>query len=109
MMIYLSPKKPFKVVNISLLEKLPDSVPTWNDRPVYITVYTYGKEKTPLEFTCDIEVDAGYNGTTTEIGLVGRYVQKRIHKTPQYQQLLSQFPDWADVIPWLGTFESWII
>lgn len=96
-------------MKISLVDKVPETVPVWNGRPVYLIVYTYGIA-TPLNFQFDVEVPKNWNGNSTvEIAVVGRYVQKNVIRMPLYQKFLDQFPEWADVQAWLGAFESWIV
>lgn len=99
------------MANISLLDQLPKDVIKWNNRPTYVIVYTFGKEVTPLNFLFDIEIpkDVNSSNTSVEIALIGRYVQKRIIRSPQYQLFLEQFPDWVDMTAWVGAVESWII
>lgn len=110
MLVYLSPKDGAKIVNISLVTKVPESVPVWNNRPVYLIIYVYGVEAKPLTFQFDVEIPSNWNATTTvDIAVVGWYVHKRDLKTPSFQKFLDQFPDWADAQGWLGAFESWVI
>lgn len=88
---------------------MPPSV-EWNDRPAYIIVHTYGKEKADLNFEFDVEVPPGWNSSSTvNIALKGSYVHKRITRTPQYLDFLKKFPEWADVVPFVGAYESWVI
>lgn len=110
MLVYLSPKQGGRIAEISLVDKVPENVPLWNDRPIYLIGYTYGIETTPLTFQFDVEVPHNWNATiSVEIAVVGWYVHKRDLKTPSYQKFLDGFPDWADAQGWLGAFESWVI
>lgn len=98
-----------KLVNISLLDEELTPTVQWNGRPTYIILHTYGKEKASLNFEFDVEVPQDWSQTTTvDIAMIGSYVHKRMTRTPQYSELLKKFPDWADVVPFVGAYESWI-
>lgn len=111
MLVYVSPKRDLKVINISLIINLPDVIPIiWNDRPVYLISYAYGIEATPLAFQFEVEVPSDWNANATvDIAVVGWYAHKQDLKTPSYQKFLDGFPDWADAQGWLAAFESWVI
>lgn len=82
----------------------------WNGRPTYVILHTYGKEKAELNFEFVVEVPQEWkNSSTVDIAVTGSYVHKRIIRTPQYLELLKKFPDWADVQPFVGAYESWVI
>lgn len=99
-----------KIVNISIIDKLSHQTVQWNGRPVYLILHTYGKEPSPLEFYFDVEIPQGWTSSSTvDIAIIGSYVQTRTVKTPQYQNLLKSFPDWADVASFLGAYESWVV
>lgn len=108
--IYLSPKSNASLLNTSLADGPSEPSVEWNGRPVYIIIHTYGKEKAELNFSFDVEVpDDWKQSYTVDIAMFGSYVHKRIQKTPQYLDLLKKFPDWADVVPFVGAYESWVI
>lgn len=109
--IYLSPKENVELKNISLLNDSMAPSVEWNNRPTYIIVHTYGKEKTDLNFQFDVKLpQMWYNhSSTVDIALIGSYVHKRIVRTPQYLEFLKKFPKWADVVPFVGAYESWML
>ncbi|KAJ8963361.1 hypothetical protein NQ318_018833 [Aromia moschata] len=108
--IYLVPKKDMKLVRISLIESLVQSNFWYNDRQLYFILFTYGRDPADLSFTFDVEVPEGYNGTTVDVAATAKYVHdKKFVKTPYYLSLIRQFPDWADVTPWLGVYSSYVL
>lgn len=82
----------------------------WNGRELCIMISIWAQTQKALTFTLDIETPPNFGGTTTEIGLSGIYVHDSINrKVPHYQRFLKEFPDWADLTAWLGTYENfWV-
>ncbi|RZC42917.1 endoplasmic reticulum metallopeptidase 1-like [Asbolus verrucosus] len=108
--LYLSPKRGVKVLNISLMDRMPPEgdKAVWNERDLYFILHIYGKQAAPLRFSFDVEVPANSSGVTTEIAVSGIYVHDEINrKVPHYVQFLNEFPDWVDLTAWLGSYESW--
>lgn len=96
------------LLNTSLAE-VPLETMIWNRRPAYIILYTWGKTNTPLVFSLDFVSPPKWKDPIFEIALTGKYFDDRTNmKTPQYTQFLNQFPNWTDIIPSLGSYESWI-
>ncbi|XP_044265898.1 endoplasmic reticulum metallopeptidase 1-like [Tribolium madens] len=108
--LYFSPKFGVKVLNISLVDKMPSDSAKWNGRDLYFIIHIYGKEAAPLRFNFDVRVPPNITDATTEIAISGIFVHdEKNRKVPHYAQLINSFPDWADVTAWLGSYESWWI
>ncbi|KAJ3649732.1 hypothetical protein Zmor_021456 [Zophobas morio] len=108
--VYLSPKTNTKIVNISLIERLPSERTVWNDRDIFFILHVYGKERAALKFTFDVEVSTNATNLTTEVAVAGIFVHdEQNNKTEEYSEFLNEFPSWADVTAWIGSYESfWI-
>ena len=108
--LYFSPKFGVKVLNISLLEKMPEESAVWNNRDLYFIINIWGKEAAPIKFSFDVQVPKNVSGVTTEIAVSGIFPHEdKNRKMPHYVQFLNEFPDWADLTAWLGSYESWWI
>lgn len=109
MALYLEPKNNTKLINISLIDTLKQLQDTSSGQ-LYFILHTYGKDPADLTFTFDMMVPPNYNGTTIDVAVTAKYVhENKFIKTPYYADLLKQFPEWADVTAWLGSYSSYII
>lgn len=109
MAFYVSARAQTKIITTSLHDILPSKASKWNGNPVYFILYTYGKEPAPLNFSIDVEGPDNWDRAMIEIALTGKYVHDRLNVlTPHYSNFLKQFPDWAQLTAWLGTYELWI-
>lgn len=109
LMVYISTRDKIKLVKTNLIPELPSEPIIWNGRPAYMMMYTSGKENTPLTFSLEVEGPINWNGPKFDVALIGKYMHDRFNvKTPHYLKFLGEFPNWADVIPWLATYESWV-
>ncbi|KAF5280389.1 hypothetical protein FQR65_LT03198 [Abscondita terminalis] len=107
--IVVSARQNAKFIATSLVDKLPSNVIMWNDKPTYVILHTWGLESTPLLFTLDFEVLTNLEEKILDIAISGRCMHDRTNvKTPQFVQFLNEFPEWADVAPYLATYESWV-
>lgn len=98
------------LLSLSLIESVKHSEYTYNNKRLYFILFTYGKDPADLNFTFDMMVPVNYNGSTVDIAVTAKYVhENKFIKTPYYANLLKEFPDWADVTAWLGTYSSYII
>ncbi|XP_036344798.1 endoplasmic reticulum metallopeptidase 1-like [Rhagoletis pomonella] len=105
MAIYIGPKASNKIVNWSFNETmLGDS---WS--PPFFIYYSYGKDSSALEFFIDLEVLAD-NSTTEnlEIGIVGHWIHQTNTRPDEYEKFIQSFPDYAFVVDWVATYESWL-
>lgn len=107
MSVYLSPKANKKLTAISLVPELPKETIIWNDRPAYLITYVWGVQNTPLLFSVDFADLPNNNEPTFDIALSGRYVTTNDNISPEYRQFLNYFPNWTDIVPSLGAYESW--
>ncbi|KAF2903089.1 hypothetical protein ILUMI_03105 [Ignelater luminosus] len=107
--LYISAKPGAKLIRMNLVPELPSNPVIWNGRPLYVVLYTWGKEKTPLNVTLDFEIPPDWNSSIFDIALMGNFKDERTYvKTPHFAQFLREFPDWTDVIAWIGVYESWV-
>lgn len=91
------------------MPELPSDPIIWNGRPLYVVMYTWGKEKTPLNVTLEFETPPNWNSPIFDIALMGNFKNERTYvKTPNFINFLREFPDWTDVIAWVGVYESWV-
>ncbi|KAJ8924322.1 hypothetical protein NQ315_007115 [Exocentrus adspersus] len=108
--IYLVPRNSTKLLHMNLVETVKQPEYNYKKRQLYFLLHTYGKDPADLTFTFDMEVPPNYNGTTVDVAVTAQYVhENKFIKTPYYAQLLKEFPDWADVTAWLGSYSSYII
>lgn len=104
----MSPRHGASLIATSLVSELPETR-TWNDRPLYVVVYGWGRKNTPLTFSVDIETSSTFKGPALDIALVGRYLHVGNSVfLPEYQEFLNKFPKWTDIMPMLSTYESWV-
>lgn len=107
---YLVPKKKVTLVNISLLDEVPEPSRIFDGRPLYFILYQFGKGEIKPSFDFTVEVPEGWEGPTVDLIVIGRYVhEKKMRKTPQFVNLLNQMPNWADVTAWLATYHAYVI
>lgn len=43
-----------------------------------------------------------------DIAVVGHYTHYEELETNEFRDFVKSFPDWAQVTPWMCTFESWV-
>ncbi|KAK4883948.1 hypothetical protein RN001_000219 [Aquatica leii] len=109
MHIALSAKPNTTLMSTSLVDRLPENPIIWNNKPTYVIMHMWGVESTPLLFTLDFKVPKYWEGPIMDIAVVGHCVHDRTNvKTPQFVQFLNEFPKWADVTPYLTTYDSWV-
>lgn len=102
------PKPGFNLVDLSLVDI--DKPNHGIDERMYFIRATSGKEPTDLTFTFSVGVPPNHNGTTVDLVASGNYIHnKKFVKTPFYENFLKQFPDWADVTAWLGTYYAFVL
>ncbi|XP_050500208.1 endoplasmic reticulum metallopeptidase 1-like isoform X1 [Diabrotica virgifera virgifera] len=107
--VFMVPKEGMKMVNISLLEKVPKFINSFHGRPLVFLNSVAGESPTTLTITFDMEVPENYEGPTMDIAISSIFVHsKTAIKTPYYQQFLQQFPDWADLTAWIGSYAAYV-
>ncbi|KAK5648928.1 hypothetical protein RI129_003820 [Pyrocoelia pectoralis] len=108
MHITISPRINATLIKNNLVPHVPKTL-IWNNRKIYIILHVSGAEVTPLSISLNFQVPANWEGPTFDIGISGKCVHDRTNlKTPQYVKFLSSFPEWADVVPHLATYETWV-
>lgn len=108
MSLFISPKEGINVTAISLLEETPEADLKWKGRDVFYIKYGYGKEAA-LEFTVEVKTPENWNKPTLDLLISGHYVHVRLNeKSDEFKRVLSELPDWTDVMPALSSYEAWI-
>lgn len=79
------------------------------DELIFIN-HVYGKIKTNLEFTMDIQAD-NINKPLMDFVVSGKYYHLKGQETitKEFDEFIKKFPDWADVTPSLANYESYVI
>lgn len=109
--IYLIPKQDVILHNTSLVETLYTPKHTFQERPMYFVLYQFGIGEMDFKFDFTVEVPDNWDSTTAlDFVVIGRYVHDRkITRTPQFLNLLSQLPKWTDTISWLASYQAYVI
>ncbi|CAG9830170.1 unnamed protein product [Diabrotica balteata] len=107
--VFMVPKEGMKMLNISLLDKLPKFINSFHGRPLVFLNSVAGESPTTLTITFDMEVPENYEGPTIDVAISSIFVHSKLAvKTPYYQQFLQQFPDWADLTAWIGSYAAYV-
>lgn len=108
MHIAISPRLNATLMKTNLVPEIPKPL-IWNKRSIYLILHTWGLEMDPLFISLNFQVSPEWKGPTFDISISGKCVHDRTNlKTPQYVQFLNSFPKWADVVPHLATYETWV-
>lgn len=76
---------------------------------MYVIIYTWGKEKTPLNLTLDFETPSNWNRPIFDIAMIGNHKNDKTNvKTSQFVEFLREFPEWTTSQVWLSQYESWV-
>lgn len=100
-----------------------------NEAPPYFIYFSYGLDNSPLEFFIDVEVcrstynddilflliqdnifqktTSSFDTSTLEIGIGAHWVHQDITRSQVFSSHLDNFPAYAYVQAWAGTYESW--
>lgn len=109
MSIFFSPEVDIEVEKINLIEDLPNADTTWNGTPVYFIKYVWGKQQEYLNFSIDLVSKGKVNSPKINMVVCGHYVDERRNtNTREYINFLKQFPDWADLMTGLASYEHWV-
>lgn len=109
MSIFFSPESGVKIERINLVEDLPNADVTWKDRPVYFIKYGWGKQQEELNITIDLVSESNFDSPKLSMVVCGQYVdEKQNTNTQEFDNFLKQFPDWADLVTGLASYEYWI-
>lgn len=77
---------------------------------MYFIQQTYGKSTEELRIEFHVKTPESWNQPTVDLIVISHNVHDRLMiKTPYYEDFINQFPDWADVTAWLGTYSSYIL
>ncbi|XP_025830299.1 endoplasmic reticulum metallopeptidase 1-like isoform X2 [Agrilus planipennis] len=107
MTIYFALQLGVALKNISLSSEIKEG-PKWKNQTTYFINYAWGIEKRPLNFSMHLQVPQNWKHSILDIAVLGRYVHEVNNvKTPHFKQFLEEFPDWADLTPFLASFKMW--
>lgn len=103
MTIFIEPKAPTKIVNWSF----NDTMIRDNWEPPYFIYYSYGKDRSPLDFYIDVETTDS-NTQNLEIGIGAHWIHQAVVRTDGYEKFVQSFPNYAVVADWPAFYESWL-
>ncbi|KAH8300216.1 hypothetical protein KR044_011587, partial [Drosophila immigrans] len=78
--------------------------------PPHYIYWSYALDPTPLRFNLEFKVrreNANWSGSTFRMAIMGHRIHDDIHIEEDYRQFLAQFPPWAHVNAWIGSYTSW--
>ncbi|XP_057663658.1 endoplasmic reticulum metallopeptidase 1-like [Diorhabda carinulata] len=109
--VFLVPKENVNLTKLSLIDKLPKFVNRFKGRPLIFLNTVSGVNPATLTVTFDVEYPENYTGDSyLDVAVSSVHVHsKLVAKTPYYTTFLKQFPDWADVTAWVGSYASYVL
>ncbi|KAF2903090.1 hypothetical protein ILUMI_03106 [Ignelater luminosus] len=105
---YVSARPGTKLLETNLVPTLPPNPVLWNNRLLYVIVYSWGKERTPLNLTLDFETPLNWTKPVFDIAMMGNNKDKKTIKTSQFVEFLNELPEWVSTQIWLSQYESWV-
>ncbi|XP_017836680.1 endoplasmic reticulum metallopeptidase 1 isoform X2 [Drosophila busckii] len=102
MTIFVNVKNEAKILDWSFNETLIKR----NEEPPYFIYFSYGIDKSALEFSIDVE-KTSFDTPTLEIGIGGHWVHQDVSRSEGFNAHINSFPDYTYIQAWVGTYESW--
>ncbi|XP_017865425.1 PREDICTED: endoplasmic reticulum metallopeptidase 1 isoform X1 [Drosophila arizonae] len=104
MTIFVNVKNDAKLLDWSFNETLIKN----NEPPPYFVYFSYGLDKSALEFSIDVEkTTSSFDTPTLEIGIGGHWVHYDMQRSKGLGAYIDSFPSYAYIQAWVGTYESW--
>ncbi|XP_034478526.1 endoplasmic reticulum metallopeptidase 1 isoform X1 [Drosophila innubila] len=104
MTIFVNVKNNAKLLDWSFNETLIRE----NEPPPHFVYFSYGLDNSALEFTIDVEkTTSSFDTPTLEIGIGGHWVHHENTRSQGLSDHIDNFPSYAYVQAWVGTYESW--
>lgn len=107
--VYILPRNVSEIKAISLVGDVPSPNLYFNGRPIYSIMHTFAEDDGRFTFNLDVETSAPNDDIPKLLDVVvtGIYVHERKNpKTPYFLDIIKQFPEWADVTPMMGVYQS---
>ncbi|XP_049826567.1 endoplasmic reticulum metallopeptidase 1-like isoform X2 [Aethina tumida] len=106
--VYIVPYENNEIIEIKV--NTPNVFDYEIKKDMYFIQQTYGKSTEELRIEFHVKTPENWNQPTVDLVVISHNVHDRLMiKTPYYEDFINQFPDWADVTAWLGTYSSYIL
>ncbi|XP_071054030.1 endoplasmic reticulum metallopeptidase 1-like [Onthophagus taurus] len=108
--LYLSIRTKYKLINLSLVEKLPESTLMWNDQPTYYMAFKYGRTAAPFSFKFTVETDSDWSTPVADVAITTKFIDDAKTKKREYLEFLNEFPKWTIfMVTGLAQYENLVI